>query len=90
MLWCMRQRTNIYLDPEQCVALDRQAEAEGVSRAEVIRRHLDAALARDAEDLAADLAAIDDSFGVVDEALEIPTRGPGDREQHLEAVGYDA
>lgn len=86
----MRQRTNIYLDPEQCVALDRQAEAEGVSRAEVIRRHLDAALARDADDLAADLAAIDDSFGVVDDALEIPTRGPGDREQHLEVVGKDS
>ena len=86
----MRQRTNIYLDPEQCVALDRQAEAEGVSRAEVIRRHLDAALARDADDLAADLAAIDDSFGVVDDALEIPPRGPGDREQHLEVVGKDS
>lgn len=82
----MRQRTNIYLDTDQCVALDRQAEAEGVSRAELIRRHLDAALERDADDLAADLAAIDDSFGVIDREIDI-TRGPGAREQHLSDVG---
>lgn len=86
MLWCMRQRTNIYLDAEQCVALDRQAEAEGVSRAELIRRHLDAALARQSDELAADLAAIDGSFGV-DTEIEVAARGPGDREQHLADVG---
>jgi len=85
----MRQRTNIYLDPEQCVALDRQADAEGVSRAELIRRHLDAALAREADDLAADLAAIDDSFGAIEGDIELAARGPGDRERHLAELGND-
>ena len=35
------QRTNIYLDERQVEALDRLAQTEGVSRAEVIRRLLD-------------------------------------------------
>jgi len=85
----MRQRTNIYLDPEQCVALDRQADAEGVSRAELIRRHLDAALAREADDLAADLAAIDDSFGAIEGDIELAARGPGERERHLAEMADD-
>lgn len=61
MLRCMH-RTNIYLEQRQTEALDRLAAAEGVSRAEIIRRLLDRALGDD--DVDAGVAAIDASFGV--------------------------
>jgi metal-responsive CopG/Arc/MetJ family transcriptional regulator len=61
---CMR-RTNIYLDEEQTATLDRLAEQEGISRAELIRRLIDRALTGDDASRAADLAAIEDSFGTV-------------------------
>lgn len=80
-MWCMK-RTNIYLDPDQTAVLDRLASEEGVSRAEVIRRLLDRALTGQDDDLAADLAAIDESFGVLHD-IEIPSRGTSDREEHL-------
>ena len=65
MIWCMK-RTNIYLAEGQAVALDRAAEAAGVSRAELIRELIDRALGGDpGTDLAADLAAINTSFGVL-------------------------
>jgi metal-responsive CopG/Arc/MetJ family transcriptional regulator len=38
------KRTNIYLAEGQAAALDRVAEAEGVSRAELIRELIDRAL----------------------------------------------
>ena len=78
--WCMR-RTNIYLDPDQTEALDRLAKEEGVSLAE-LRRLLDRALTSRDDDLAADIAAIDESFGALQD-VDIPARGPGDRETHL-------
>lgn len=60
------RRTNIYLAEGQVAALDRAAEAEGVSRAEVIRELIDRALGgHPGADLAADLAAISNSFGVL-------------------------
>ena len=66
MMWCMK-RTNIYLAEGQAAALDRVAEAEGVSRAELIRELIDRAIGgHPGADLTADLAAID---GVL--------RGPG-------------
>ena len=80
-MWCMN-RTNIYLEDRQTAALDRLAAEEGVSRAEIIRRLLDRALGGADEDLACDLAAIDESFGALD-AWDAVDRGPGDREQHL-------
>jgi metal-responsive CopG/Arc/MetJ family transcriptional regulator len=80
-MWCMK-RTNIYLDAEQTALLDRLAAEEGVSRAEVIRRLLDRALTSQDDSLATDLAAIDESFGVLQD-VEIPSRGAGDREEHL-------
>jgi hypothetical protein len=50
----------------QAAALDKAAEAEGVSRAELIRELIDRALGgHPGADLAADLAAIDTSFGVL-------------------------
>jgi hypothetical protein len=60
------KRTNIYLAEGQAAALDRVAEAAGVSRAEVIRELIDRAIGgHPGADLAADLAAIDGSFGVL-------------------------
>lgn len=60
------KRTNIYLAEGQAAALDRAAEAEGVSRAELIRELIDRALGgHPGADLAADLAAINGSFGVL-------------------------
>jgi metal-responsive CopG/Arc/MetJ family transcriptional regulator len=75
-------RTNIYLEDRQTAMLDRLASQEGVSRAEVIRRLLDRALAGRDDDLAADLAAIDESFGVLEDA-DMPARGGGERAEHL-------
>ncbi len=75
-------RTNIYLEDRQTAILDRLAAEEGVSRAEVIRRLIDRALAGRDDDLAADLAAIDESFGALGDA-DILARGAGDREDHL-------
>lgn len=83
-MWCM-VRTNIYLEDRQTALLDRLAAEEGVSRAELIRRVLDRALAGHDEDLATDLAAIEESFGVLDEAAD-PSRAAGDREEHLARI----
>jgi hypothetical protein len=58
------------------------ARRRGVSRAEVIRRLLDRALGSADADLAADLSAIDDSFGALAE-LDVPARAADDREDHL-------
>jgi Arc/MetJ-type ribon-helix-helix transcriptional regulator len=80
-MWCMR-RTNIYLDEEQTASLDRLAEQEGVSRAELIRQLLNRALAGADDNLASDLKAIEDSFGTLRD-LDVPGRFPGDREEHL-------
>jgi hypothetical protein len=64
-MWCMK-RTNIYLAEGQAAALDRAATAEGVSRAELIRELIDRAIGgHPGADLAADLAAISDSFGIL-------------------------
>lgn len=78
-------RTNIYLPDRQTEALDRLADEEGVSRAEIIRRLLDRALGNADDDPATDLAAIDESFGVLRE-FDTADRGPGDRERHLARI----
>jgi Ribbon-helix-helix protein, copG family len=83
-MWCMR-RTNIYLDEEQTAALDRLAEQEGVSRAELIRRLLDRNLANADESLASDLHAIEDSFGSLRD-IDVPVRDQGGREEHLARI----
>ena len=65
MMWCMK-RTNIYLAEGQADALDRVAQAAGVSRAELIRELIDRAIGgHPGADLVADLAAIDGSFGIL-------------------------
>lgn len=67
MMWC-RKRTNIYLAEGQADALNRVAQAAGISRAELIRELIDRAIrGHPGADLAADLAAIDGSFGILAE-----------------------
>ncbi len=75
-------RTNLYLEDRQTEALDRLAAEEGVSRAESIRRLLDRALGGADDDLACDLAAIDESFGALRDG-DVLDRSPGDREHPL-------
>jgi hypothetical protein len=83
------KRTNIYLEEDQAEALDELARCKGVSRAEIIRRMIDEALsAGQTDDLAADLAAIHDSFGVLRDADDsdfIP-RVPDERSRHLDRM----
>jgi hypothetical protein len=79
------RRTNIYLDEEQTASLDRLARQEGVSRAELIRRLIDRALAGDDACRAADIASIEDSFGTVRD-FESASRGAGDRDEHLARI----
>lgn len=81
MMRCM-QRTNIYLERRQTEALDRLAAAEGVTRAEIIRRLVDRGL-DGGDDLAADLAAIDGAFGALHK-VDAPARGTDDRQRHLD------
>lgn len=78
-------RTNIYLERRQTEALDRLAADEGVSRAEIIRRLLNRTLISADDSLESDLAAIDDSFGALRDA-DVPDRGPGEREAHIERM----
>jgi metal-responsive CopG/Arc/MetJ family transcriptional regulator len=85
MLWCM-ERTNIYLTNELRAAVDARARAEGLSRAEVIRRLLDRALRDEVDDLRSDLAAISEAFGVLrDEPVDVD-RSDGARGAHLERI----
>jgi metal-responsive CopG/Arc/MetJ family transcriptional regulator len=80
------ERTNIYLPDELRAALDARARAEGLSRAEVIRRLLDLALRDEVDDLTADLAAISQAFGVLrDEPVDVD-RLDGARGAHLEQI----
>lgn len=79
------ERTNIYLERRQTEALDRLARDVGVSRAEIIRRLLDRALNGIDDDLVTDLAAIEESFGVLRD-VDPPERQPDEREEHLARI----
>ncbi|HET9080001.1 MAG TPA: ribbon-helix-helix protein, CopG family [Trebonia sp.] len=80
------KRTNIYLAESQAAALDRAASAEGISRAELIRVLIDRAIGGQAgTDLAADLAAIDSSFGVL-AGQEPFSRGRDQRTDYLDRL----
>jgi metal-responsive CopG/Arc/MetJ family transcriptional regulator len=76
------KRTNIYLDETQAELLDQLARGQGVSRAEMIRRLLDRSLRDEVDDVAAGLAAIEESFGIIADT-EWPERGADDRQEHL-------
>lgn len=80
------KRTNIYLAEGQAAALDRVAQAEGVSRAELIRELIDRAIGgHPGADLSADLAAINGAFGVL--AGEEPfTRARDGRMDYLDRL----
>ena len=85
MIWCMK-RTNIYLAEGQAEALDRVAEVEGVSRAELIRGLIDRAIGgQPGADLAADLAAIEGSFGVL-AGEDAFSRGRDERMNYLDGL----
>jgi len=79
------QRTNIYLDDRQVLLLDRVAQQEGVSRAEVVRRLVDRGLQGTDAGLDADLAAIDRSYGSLAD-MEPSPRGDDDRQTHLDRM----
>lgn len=82
------RRTNIYLPERLCTQLDRRARADGVSRAEVIRRLLDEALAGRGADLERDLEALDRSFAVLAGVAVDLERAEDDRMRHLDAVKH--
>jgi hypothetical protein len=81
------RRTNIYLGEAQSQALDQEAHAQGISRAELIRQLIDRAIGpAGAAGLDADLAAIRESFGALrDEDIDLD-RGPDERSRHLDRV----
>lgn len=80
------KRANVYLAEGQTAALDRVAQAEGVSRAELIRELIDRALGEHpGADLAADVAAIEGSFGVL-AGEEDFARGRDERMDYLDRL----
>jgi hypothetical protein len=80
------KRTNIYLGEGQAEALDRAAQAAGVSRAELIRELIDRAIGgHPGADLTADLAAIEGSFGIL-AGEESFARGRDERMTYLERL----
>jgi predicted transcriptional regulator len=79
-------RTTIYLTDEQRERLDARARAEGMSRAELIRQVLDRTLRGETDQLDADLAAIDGSFGTLADDELLLDRSDGDRGAHLESI----
>lgn len=88
-VWCMR-RTNIYLEAEQALALAHVATAQGISRAELIRRLLDKGLRGGSGDEKFDLAAIESTAGAVPTAdpfvRAADDRADDDRAAHLDRV----
>lgn len=83
------KRTNIYLDEEQTVLLNRMAADHGVPRAELVRKLLDRALHGRDGDAAADLAAIEGSFGALSD-FDADARGDGERGAHLDRMWQSA
>lgn len=78
-------RTNLYLDERQTVALDAMARAQGVSRAEVVRRLIDDALDATGSRLDSDLDAIDAAFGI-DPDFPMPDRSDGPRQGWIDRM----
>lgn len=79
------RRTNLYLDEAHTAALDAIASAEGISRAEVVRRLIERGVSASPADLDVDLAAIEESFAVWS-AGPGPARGPDERAAHLDRI----
>ncbi|MDP9431072.1 MAG: ribbon-helix-helix domain-containing protein [Actinomycetota bacterium] len=80
------RRTNIYLDDAQTAALDAVARAEGISRAELVRRLVDRGVLGAPVDLDGEIAAIEESFAVC-AGDDVPAlRRPDARAAHLEQI----
>lgn len=79
------KRTNLYLEEAQTVALDDVAREQGISRAELVRRLVDRALGAKPANLEADLTAIEESFGALDDERFFG-RGPDARAAHLDRI----
>lgn len=79
------KRTNLYLDEAQTLTLDEMAKAQGISRAELVRRLIDRGLGSQPADLDTDLAAIEASFGALSAAPAVERR-PDARAAHLERL----
>ena len=78
------QRTNIYLEERQAVALDQVARRQGVTRAAVVRRYVDQGLTSEQDDVEGDVAALQESFGVLaDEDVVAVERSDGERARRL-------
>ncbi|HPB73257.1 MAG TPA: hypothetical protein PLX71_09780 [Phycicoccus sp.] len=75
------RRVKVALTERQVRLLDRLAVQWQTTRAEVVRVLLDRALGKENRALAADLAAIDASFGVWDAESESDGWGRGDGER---------
>lgn len=84
MFRCMH-RTNIYLDEAQTRALHGLAADEGTSSAEIIGRLLTRALAGAHADGPADIDAIENSFGALND-VEGAARGEDGRSAHLDRL----
>jgi len=94
-------RTNIYLEESQSAALEAASRVQGISRAELVRRLIRRGMGEAKEsDLEIDLAAINESFGVLattatptptgdptDRDTLLPERGPDERARHLDRIG---
>jgi hypothetical protein len=93
-------RTNIYLEESQSAALEAASRAQGISRAELVRRLIRRGMGEAKEsDLEIDLAAINESFGILASAGTasptgdptdmdtLPERGLDERARHLDRVG---
>ena len=81
------KRTNIYLEQRQAVALDKLAADEGISRAELVRRIIDAALGNHVGSLERDPTAIRASAGVLqDSESKWSWRAVDDRQRHLAKI----
>jgi hypothetical protein len=79
------RRTNSYFEERQLAALDAMARAEGVSRSDVLRRLVDDATIGADRRLAADLAAIRESFGAAP-SIEPLARVPDARSRHMDEL----
>ena len=80
-------RTNIYLEERQAVALDQVARRQGVTRAAVVRRYVDQGLTSEQDDVEGDVAALQESFGVLahEDGVAVE-RSDGERARHLERL----
>lgn len=82
MMRCMR-RTIIYLEDGQIAEPDRRAAAQGMSRAELVRRLIDRALGRSGQSPDEDLA---ESFGALAGTDIVIDRSPDVRQRHLDQL----